>query len=154
MTCDATFRFVHCVAKWPGSVHDSRVFRESSLVRLFETGVRTGLILGDSGYGLKKYLMVPYLTPRTRAEEKFNTSLCRTRVTIEQAFGILKRRFPCLQVGKVQPDRVCATVIACVILHNLGIDKRDIVDPPPVNRRLMDEVALPDAGRRTEGKTV
>ncbi|XP_056001610.1 uncharacterized protein LOC130048636 [Ostrea edulis] len=99
--------------------------------------------------------MLPYLTPRTRAEEKFNTTLCRTRVTNEQAFGILKRRFPCLQVGlRVQPDRVCATVIACVILHNLGIDKRDIVDPTHVNRRLMDEVALPDAGRRKETKTV
>ncbi|XP_056004454.1 uncharacterized protein LOC130050034 [Ostrea edulis] len=94
--------------------------------------------------------MVPYLIPRTRAEENFNKALCRTGVTIEQAFGILKRRFPSLPSGlKVQPDRVCAT-----ILHNLGIDKRDIVDPPPVNRRLMDEVALPDAGRRTEGKTL
>lgn len=99
MACDATFRFVHCVAKWPGSVHDSRVFRESSLARIFETGARTGLILGDSGYALKKYLMVPYLTPANRAEEKFNTALCRTRVTIEQAYGILKRRFPCLQIG-------------------------------------------------------
>lgn len=60
---------------------------------------RTGLILGDSGYALKRYLMVPYLTPSNRAEENFNNALCRTRVTIEQAFGILKRRFPCLQIG-------------------------------------------------------
>lgn len=37
MACDATYRFVNCVAKWPGSVHDSRVFKESSLARIFET---------------------------------------------------------------------------------------------------------------------
>lgn len=67
----------------------------------FHLDARTGLILSDSGYALKRYLMVPYLTPSNRAEENFNNALCRTRVTIEQAFGILKRRFPCLQIGNM-----------------------------------------------------
>lgn len=156
MACDATYRFVNCVAKCPGSVHDSRVFKESSLARIFETNARTGLILGDSGYALKRYLMVPYLTPSNRAEENFNNALCRTRVTIEQAFGILKRRFPCLQIGlRVQPEQACSIVVACVVLHNMGIERQDIVDIPPVNRQMVDEVVLPAAnGGRNEGKAV
>ncbi|XP_061174870.1 putative nuclease HARBI1 [Saccostrea echinata] len=155
MACDASFRFVNCVAKWPGSVHDSRVFRESSLARLFETGARNGIILGDSGYALKRYLIVPYLTPSNRAQERFNTSLCRTRVVIEQAFGILKRRFPCLQTGlRVEPDKACA-IVACTVLHNLGIERHDIVDPiPAVQGQVIDEVALPAVGGQHEGKRV
>ncbi|KAH3888662.1 hypothetical protein DPMN_012701 [Dreissena polymorpha] len=31
MICDATLRFLDVVAKWPESVHDSRMFRESAL---------------------------------------------------------------------------------------------------------------------------
>ena len=33
------------------------------------------------------------------AIEQFNNVLCRTRMTIEQTFGILKKRSPCLQIG-------------------------------------------------------
>ncbi|XP_061188970.1 putative nuclease HARBI1 [Saccostrea echinata] len=156
MACDASFRFVNCIAKWPGSVHDSRVFRESSLARLFETGARNGIILGDSGYALKRYLMVPYLTPSNRAQERFNTSLCRTRVVIEEAFGILKRRFPCLQTGlRVEPAKACAIIVACTVLHNLGIERHDIVDPiPTVQGQVIDEVALPAVGGQHEGKHV
>ncbi|XP_052223937.1 putative nuclease HARBI1 [Dreissena polymorpha] len=60
MICDATFWFVDVVAKWPGSVHDSRIFRESAIRQRFERGEINGLLLGDSGYGCKRYLMTPY----------------------------------------------------------------------------------------------
>ncbi|XP_062613215.1 putative nuclease HARBI1 [Saccostrea cucullata] len=38
MCCDHTFRITSCVASWPGSVHDSRVFRQSALCAQFENG--------------------------------------------------------------------------------------------------------------------
>jgi len=38
MICDAKFNILNVVAKWPGSVHDSRVFRESSVCRYLQTG--------------------------------------------------------------------------------------------------------------------
>lgn len=87
------------------------------------------MLLGDSGYPCRKYLMTPYNnTDDVRHKEKFNAALCRTRVLIEQTFGILKRRFPCLSFGlRTNPTRACKYIVACVILHNIGIYKHDIV---------------------------
>ena len=38
MVCDPWMRIVNVVAKWPGSVHDFRILRESSLGRDFQAG--------------------------------------------------------------------------------------------------------------------
>ena len=38
MVCGPDFRISKIVAKWPGSVHDSRIFKESLLCREFESG--------------------------------------------------------------------------------------------------------------------
>lgn len=129
MVCDAKFIITNVVAKSPGSCHDSRIFRESQLCENFETGIYNGFLLGDSGYPCRRYLMTPYNnTDNIRSREKFNAALCRTRVLIEQTFGILKRRFPCLAVGlRTNPERACIYTVDCVILHNIGILKRDIV---------------------------
>ena len=91
-------------------------------------GIHDGLILGDSGYPLTRYLMTPYLTPQTPAEERFNASLCRTRVLIEQTFGILKRKFQALQIGlRTSPEQAVVYITASCILHNIAIERRDTV---------------------------
>lgn len=54
----------------------------------------------------------------------------------------------------MQPEQACAIVVACVVLHNLGIDRHDIVDTPPINHQRVDEIALPVDGGRNEGKNV
>lgn len=97
MVCDYEFRITSVCANWPGSVHDSRIWRESALCTQFESGEHNGLILGDSGCPCRRFLMTPFLNPTTEAQQKYNSSLCRTRVLVEQSFGILKRRFACLQ---------------------------------------------------------
>ncbi|XP_061192915.1 putative nuclease HARBI1 [Saccostrea echinata] len=133
MTCDANFMVTNCVAKWPGSCHDSRVFRESVLCQQFENGQHNGILLGDSGYPCRTYLMTPYNnTNDVRYRERYNSALCRTRVLIEQTYGILKRRFPCLSIGlRTSPERACQYVITCVVLHNIGILRQDIVSLDP-----------------------
>ena len=36
MICDGNYRITTCVANWPGSVHDSRIYRESRISYAFE----------------------------------------------------------------------------------------------------------------------
>jgi hypothetical protein len=91
-------------------------------------GIHDGLILGDSGYPLNRYLMAPYLTPQTPAEERFNASLCRTCVLIEQTFGILKRKFQALQFGlRTLPEQAVVYIKASCILHNIAIERQETV---------------------------
>ena len=73
--------------------------------------------------------MTPILHPVTPSENRFNESLCRTRVLIEQTFGILKRRFQCLHTEpRSSPPNAVTYVIACVVLHNIGIERGDIIN--------------------------
>ncbi|XP_062605623.1 putative nuclease HARBI1 [Saccostrea cucullata] len=142
MTCDPQFKVLDVVAKWPGSVHDARIFRESSLCRIMEEGQLAGILLGDSGYGLKPYLMTPYMAEDAPGNRRFNLAHCRTRVTIEQTFGILKKRFHSLHCGlRTKPERACRIVTVCAILHNIGIERRDILQDIDVMNE-MNESAL------------
>lgn len=128
MVCGPDFCITNVVAKWPGSVHDSRIFKESVLCREFENGHIQGMLLGDSGYSLKTYLMTPYLNPTEAHMQRYNTAHCRTRVLIEQTFGVLKRRFSCLHSElRLSPQRACVAVVACCVLHNIGINRGDII---------------------------
>lgn len=60
---------------------------------------------------------------------RYNTAQIKTRNTVERAFGIWKRRFPCLDM-KLQhhPDNAITIITACAALHNLG---RKLSDPCP-----------------------
>ena len=80
-----------------------------------------GVLIGDSGYPLKPYLMVPYDHPVTRSQRRFNATLKTTRSSVERAIGQLKRRFNCLKQGlRVQPKKACTFITACIILHNIA----------------------------------
>ena len=69
--------FTNVVARWPGSTHDSHVFHTSSLCTYLETNhhfLDDGILLGDSGYACTTYLMTPYPSPSTAAQENYNTA--------------------------------------------------------------------------------
>lgn len=88
------------VARWPGSAHDSNIFRNSRLHARLESGeFKNMAILGDSGYALKSYMLTPLLNPVGRSQMLYNESQIRTRNIIERCFGVWKRRFPVLSLG-------------------------------------------------------
>lgn len=94
VTVNASETITSVVAKRPGSVHDSRIFRSSPIPSLLSSS--DALLLGDSGYGLTPYLMTPYKNPTTPQQISFNKVFTYERVIVERVFGQLKRRFPIL----------------------------------------------------------
>lgn len=60
--CGPDCQFYYVSARWPGSVHDTRVLRNSSLFTTMQSGWRPipgGILLGDSGYPLLSWLLIP-----------------------------------------------------------------------------------------------
>ncbi|XP_030761569.1 putative nuclease HARBI1 [Sitophilus oryzae] len=71
--CSSDLKFQDIVCRWPGSAHDSNIFRNSRVRNDFENGVYgDNLLVADSGYTIKPYVITPLLNPHTRAEHLFN----------------------------------------------------------------------------------
>lgn len=66
--CDPDCKITNIVASWPGSTHDSRILTESAICRAFESGMHRGLLIGDSGYPCRQWLMTPFMNPSTPAK--------------------------------------------------------------------------------------
>ena len=101
-------------------------FQDSALYNIFETGNRNGIILGDSGYACKNWLLPPFRENQMRGcrkRENYNREQKRARSIIERAFGQLKRRWGCLH-GEIRlaPEKACKVIIAACALHNLAKD--------------------------------
>jgi nuclease HARBI1 len=106
-------------ASWPGSVHDSRIFKNSSIFQYLQNMGNHGFVLGDQGYGIAPYLMTPYDSPSTDVQRKYNRLHSTNRIIVEHAFGQLKRRFPILKYCvRVAHERIPTYISACFILHN------------------------------------
>lgn len=120
----------------------------------FFAGQHDGLLLGDSGYPCRAFLMTPYLETHDDAQARYNRAHCRTRVVIEQSFGILKRRFPCLHYGlRNHPERCCSIILACFILHNVAM-QRDEADVPVIEPIAPDDNIVVHPDERDDGRAV
>ncbi|KAJ1172512.1 hypothetical protein NDU88_004358 [Pleurodeles waltl] len=129
MVCLADQYISHVNAKFPGSVHDAYILRNSSNPYVMGQLQRHRVwLLGDSGYPKLSWLLTPVRYPRTRAEECYNEAHGRTRRVIERTFGLLKARFRCLHMtgGSLMysPKKVCQIIMACCMLHNLALRRQ------------------------------
>lgn len=96
--CNSEMLFTNVVAKFPGSCHDAYVFEQSALgQQLAESNGELGYLMGDSGYPLRTWLVVPFderqrdgMTPQQQAFNKCHT---KCRCIVERCFGMLKSRY-------------------------------------------------------------
>lgn len=95
----------------------------------------SGLLLGDRGYACRTFFITPYPDPQEGSKTRFNLALNRTRVTIEQTFGILKGPFRCLEGLRVAPQRVGKIVAASVVLHNIATIRKERLPRPTTTSR-------------------
>ena len=121
--------------------------------------ISDGLLLGESGYPLRPWLLTPVLISTSPQEVGYNEAHMKTRNIIESSFGLLKSCFRCIDTsGGTRP-----IVIAVVVLHNLCIIHhlplpennnipldREHIDRQPYAGRLNDGVAV--RGRLINGR--
>jgi len=147
---DADKRFIDLYIGMPGSTNDSRMLRRSTMHYLATHGnLMTPLasvdgfppyLIGDLGYPLLSWLMVPHRGGRdlSVSESLFNKKLRAGRCVVENAFGILKHTFRELLLKSdlhlaFLPD----VILCCAILHNilLGQDPEQVQNLLTVLRR-------------------
>ncbi len=124
VVCDNNGIITNIVARWPGSAHDSRIFNESTLKEHLE---RTDdqWLLGDSGYACSRYLMTPLLHPQTPEQRRYNMAQRRGRCIIERCFGMIKKRFPCLNQFNIKLATVLPAIIAVFVLWNISRSREE-----------------------------
>ncbi|XP_034539820.1 putative nuclease HARBI1 [Notolabrus celidotus] len=143
--CDHQCQFLDVFIGYPGSVHDSRVLKNSPLFVQSLYPPEGYCLLGDGGYPCLSQpitLITPYREPvRGAVEARFNRHHSKARSIIERAFGIMKARwrsvfFKALEVSPVFSVEVVA---CCAILHNFCLRDGDTMEP-------VEEALRPDDG--------
>jgi hypothetical protein len=55
---------------------------------------------------------------------------------------------------RTTPERACTYIVACVVLHNIGIDRRDIMDMVVEAIDISEEANVQVAENAVDGKVV
>ena len=139
---DSQYRFVWASCGFPGNSHDAIIFKSTDLWARIEEGrcitnigqsvdgvTVPSLIVGDSAFPLCTWLMKPYTNPvLTPQQRNFNYRLSRARMVTEGAYGQLIWRWRVLlRKCERARDQVRTTTLACLILHNVCIDRGDAI---------------------------
>ena len=146
---------------FPGSVHDSRILRNS---RIFQRATRREilavpddiienvrvrpLLVGDGGYPLSTWLMRPYNFNLNLSQQQkfFNRALSSCRSSVERSFGILKTRWRCL-LKRLDSnlENISNVIITCIVLHNICQINKDFYED---DDGVLDEIILQEREAR------
>ncbi|XP_039026380.1 protein ALP1-like [Hibiscus syriacus] len=148
---DPKMRFRDIVTGWPGKTEDWVVFQNSNFYSLCDKGERLNggklvlpegseireYIIGDFGYPLLPYFVIPYEgkeLPELRAE--FNKRHSETRLVAHRALARLKEMWKIIQGVMWRPDKhkLPRIILVCCMLHNIVIDlEDDVQDEMPLS---------------------
>lgn len=130
--CDSSLQFTNVVCRCPGSIQDWTIFSQTKVKQQFENGeFANSILVGDSAYFVKPYLLTPLSDPTTAEEHLYNGSHIRTQKIIKKCFELWKRRFPILALGiRQKVDKIRATIVATAVLHNMACRNSDPPPPP------------------------
>ena len=139
VVADHTMKIRYFSARHAGSSHDSRIFNESCLKsKLMQeyNENRPLALLGDEGFGCDLVMLTPFRQCQIANEESeekkqkmiaFNDLHRRTRILIENVFGILKKRWPAL-LYKLRCNKLSHVqnlIASAVVLHNYLLEIKD-----------------------------
>ena len=149
--CDYRGHFMDVECRWPGSVHDAKVFANSSINKAMRLGKLAGTyqcditgfkkipnyLIGDPAYPLLPFCQKEYDTCQSNGQVLFNNLLRAARNPIECAFGRLKARWSILtRKIDLKIERVPTVVYACFVLHNFSEQHNCYVDEELVAQQI------------------
>ena len=106
----------------PGSVHDARECRNSSVYRYLQHLPAKLHLLGDSAYPLQTFIMTPYKDNGhlTSEQKTYNAVHSSSRCCVERCLGLLKGKFHRLKNFDAK-DAVlmCKVVVGSAVIHNV-----------------------------------
>lgn len=135
--CTSNYLFTNVHVGYPGSANDCRVLTNSRLYLNIEANgyteyfVQNQHLLGDKIYPIKEWLLPPFKDygNMTRSQIMYNKIHSKTRVKIENSFGLLKgrwRRLKHITVYKIA--KASNIVMACCALHNFCLLNNDFAE--------------------------
>lgn len=133
VVCDHQLIIRQAIIGYPGSVNDSRMYKECPLyTNTFEYFSGSEYVVGDSAYQLSSTLITPYKQSSRKVtytilyeRNSFNRRISKYRVKIENCIGMLKERFGSLKelkllIGSDKNNKIaCQWILTCLILHNI-----------------------------------
>ena len=141
--CDSQGIFMDVDCRWPGCVHDAKVFANSNVHNKLKSGNLPptfnnlvpgydkipNYLIGDPAYPLTPNCMKEYQSCKTNSEVLFNNMLREARNPIECAFGRLKARWSILKRKMdLKLENIPVVVLACFVLHNFCEFHNDNID--------------------------
>ncbi|KAI4455225.1 hypothetical protein MML48_9g00015993 [Holotrichia oblita] len=124
--------FIDAFTGIPAKIHDARVFKLSDIYNdLLVNCGQNYHILGDGAYPIREWCLTPFRDygNLSEGERIYNAKFCKTRVSIENTFGLLKSRFrQLLQIQMDDVDKMAKFILSCCVLHNLCIMTNDYLE--------------------------
>lgn len=149
--CDYKGFFMDVECLWPGSVHDAKVFANSSINMKLQSNSLPGIfqsvvpccslvpnyLIGDPAYPLTPFCLKEFESCKSNEQVVFNQMLRSARNPIECAFGRLKARWSILtRKMDLSLHMLPVVIYTCFVLHNFCEQHKTDVDPEQVETQV------------------